>query len=374
MKSCLTRVAYQRSSLIANDLTSSYIAACTKTVISSPGMASSSSNISEEPYKMQIVEMKSAAVYEKWWRRYNDYADGRSSSTNDVKTFMNWLCTMKQSKEFAPTTIISAGSCVNSKMKLNFDVNFMDHVLVKDIIKGLQKESAPKQASVFTMEQIEMFVLNAPETLDIRIKKIAALVAIQGALRISEVVNIGYDDVTFLNNASMSIRIKCSKTDQAGKGYSFIITPNVNAQLYAVLRMRTYMELIETKNGRLFRSATKAGKLGKQPIGVNSMAAIPRFIATFLELPNVDEFSGHSFRRTSATLLSEKGMGLLELKQHGRWKSTAVCERYVDNTVVKKMKTSNLLQNVDEGSASSNDEIVTFTNCSFVNCNINMVK
>ena len=334
----------------------------------------SSSNISEKPYKMQIVEMKSAAVYEKWWRRYNEYADGRSSSTNDVKTFMNWLCTMKQSKEFAPTTIISAGSCVNSKMKLNFDVNFMDHVLVKDIIKRLQKESAPKQASVFTMEQIEMFVLNAPETLDIRIKKIAALVAIQGALRISEVVNIGYDDVTFLNNGSMSIRIKCSKTDQAGKGHSFIITPNVNAQLCAVLRMRTYMELIETKNGRLFRSATKAGKLGKQPIGVNSMAAIPRFIATFLELPNVDEFSGHSFRRTSATLLSKKGMGLLELKQHGRWKSTAVCERYVDNTIVKKMKTSNLLQNVDEGSASSNDEILTFTNCSFMNCNINMVK
>ena len=182
-------------------------------------MASSSSNISEEPYKMQIVEMKSAAVYEKWWRRYNEYADGRSSSTNDVKTFMNWLCTMKQSKEFAPTTIISAGSCVNSKMKLNFDVNFMDHVLVKDIIKRLQKESAPKQASVFTMEQMEMFVLNAPETLDIRIKKIAALVAIQRALRISEVVNIGYDDVTFLNNGSMSIRIKCSKTDQAGKGF-----------------------------------------------------------------------------------------------------------------------------------------------------------
>ena len=115
MKSCLTRVAYQRSSLIANDLTSSYIAACTKTVISSPGMASSSSNISEEPYKMQIVEMKSAAVYEKWWRRYNEYADGRSSSTNDVKTFMNWLCTMKQSKEFAPTTIISAGYAAQRK-------------------------------------------------------------------------------------------------------------------------------------------------------------------------------------------------------------------------------------------------------------------
>ena len=57
-------------------------------------MASSSSNISKEPYKMQIVEMKSATVYEKWWRHYNEYADGRSLSTNDVKTFMNWLCTV----------------------------------------------------------------------------------------------------------------------------------------------------------------------------------------------------------------------------------------------------------------------------------------
>ena len=136
--------------------------------------------------------------------------------------------------------------------------------------------------------------------------------------------------------------------------------------------MKSYMEVIETKNGRLFRSATKAGKLSQQPIGVNSMAAIPRFIATFVELPNVDEFSGHSFRRS--TLLSEKGMSLLELKQHGRWKSTGVCERYVDNTVVKKMKTSNLLQNVNEGSTSSNDKIATFANSSFVNCNINMVN
>ena len=49
----------------------------------------SSGNDSEQPYQMQIVDMKSASVYEKWWRRYNEYAEGRSSSTNDVKTIMN---------------------------------------------------------------------------------------------------------------------------------------------------------------------------------------------------------------------------------------------------------------------------------------------
>ena len=65
---------------------------------------------------------------------------------------------------------------------------------------------------------------------------------------------------------SMSIRIKCSKTDQAGKGHSFIITPNVNAQLCAVLRMRTYMELIETKTDNCF------GLLQKPVNSANSLS------------------------------------------------------------------------------------------------------
>ena len=58
--------------------------------------------------------------------------------------------------------VITVTSCVNSKVKVDFDKNFMDQVS-QDIIKKLHKKSAPKQASVFTMEQIENFVLNAPE-------------------------------------------------------------------------------------------------------------------------------------------------------------------------------------------------------------------
>ena len=49
-------------------------------------------------------------------------------------------------------------------------------------------------------------------------RKIIAPVAIQGALRISEVVMLEYEDVTLLNNGSMSMHIKSSKTDQAAQG------------------------------------------------------------------------------------------------------------------------------------------------------------
>ena len=110
--------------------------------------------------------------------------------------------------------------------------------------------------------------------------------------------------------------------------------------------MKTCMDLLDPKTGRLFRSATKSGKVGRQPIGINTMGAIPRKIAEFLQLANIAEYSGHSFPRTSATVLSEKGIGLVELKQHGRWKSTSVCERYVNNTICKKMKKAcDMIQN-----------------------------
>ena len=69
-------------------------------------------------------------------------------------------------------------------------------MLVKDTVKKLHRESAPKQASIFTTEQIENFVRNASETMDYKIKKIIALTTIQGALRVSNIVNLEYKDIT----------------------------------------------------------------------------------------------------------------------------------------------------------------------------------
>lgn len=344
----------------------------------------SNTNISE-PYINHLMDIKSKSVYDKWSKRYSDYAKTRNIEENNVTTFMNWLCSMNDSKQFAPTTIVTAGSCVNSRMKLSNNINFMNHILVKDLIKKICRNHAPKQAAAFSSEQIEQFVLNASDSLDIEVKKLIAQIGIQGALRVSELVNLEYNDVTFLENGAVDIFIKKSKTDPASKGHHFIITPNCNPKLCCVTRLQKYMDLMDTKMGRLFRKISPSGKPTRQPIGINTMGTLPRFIAHFLDLTNVDEFSGHSFRRTSATLLSEQGVSLVELKQHGRWKSSSVAERYVNNTKVAKMKTSNLLQNSTDacssnvvrkiiGQTSKSLESKSFDNCSFSNCSINIVN
>ena len=324
-----------------------------------------------EAYMQDLMTIKSSAIYDKWWNRYNLYSSERSKNVDDVTTFLNWLCSMKQ--QFSGSTIISAGSCVNSRIKLLHQKNFMDHMLVKDVIKKLHRNHVPKQACVFTKEQIDRFVLNAPEHMHFLVKKLVALIGIQGALRISEITNLEFNDITFMPNGSVNVRIKSSKTDTAGRGHSFIITPNCDKKLCLVIRLRNYINDFNIKSGKLFRNVSKVGKL-LNPIGINTMGRIPRIIAEFLELSNADEFTGHSFRRTSATFLSEKGIGLVELKQHGRWKSSSVAEGYVNNTNVAKTKASNMLQNVVENGVVSNETLgpSAFLHCSFVNCNISM--
>lgn len=80
------------------------------------------------------------------------------------------------------------------------------------------------------------------------------------------------------------------------------------------------------------------GKCLRQVIGKNKFANMPRQIATYLNLPNMDLYTGHSFRRTSATLLADSGASISTLKRHGGWKSSTVAEGYVEDSVENKTK------------------------------------
>jgi hypothetical protein len=52
------------------------------------------------------------------------------------------------------------------------------------------------------------------------------------------------------------------------------------------------------------------------------MGKVPKTIAAFLELPNPELYTGHCFRRSSATHISNSGGDLLSIKRLGGWKSS----------------------------------------------------
>ena len=52
-------------------------------------------------------------------------------------------------------------------------------------------------------------------------------------------------------------------------------------------------------------TSKQPSRFTKQVIGQNPLTDVPQFIAEKLLLPDVKSYSGHSFRRTAATLAAE---------------------------------------------------------------------
>lgn len=88
----------------------------------------------------------------------------------------------------------------------------------------------------------------------------------------------------------------------------------------------------------------RGGKCIQQRVGVHTIGGIPKKIAQFLNLQNPEGYTGHCFRRTSATLLANAGVGLSVLKRHGGWKSSSVAEQYIEDSLEGKTKVARMIQ------------------------------
>ena len=136
------------------------------------------------------------------------------------------------------------------------------------------------------------------------------------------------------------------------------------------------MDSVSDKNGRFFRNFNiKAKNYSVQPMGINSIAAIPKFIASFLQLKNPERFTGHCFRRSSATVLADSGATRLTLKRQFRWKSDTVAEGYLAESKALKTDVASALTintNSFESSVENSKVVkqVNITNCSNVVINL----
>ena len=94
------------------------------------------------------------------------------------------------------------------------------------------------------------------------------------------------------------------------------------------------------------------GKCENRPIGINKIGELPKRIAEFLKLPDPQLYTGHCFRRTSATLLVDGGADITTLKRHTAHKSTTVAEGYINESLQNKINTGNTIVKSIDISAS----------------------
>lgn len=158
-----------------------------------------------------------------------------------------------------------------------------------------------------------------------------------GACRRSELLNMKLDHI---DNKGDILIVTVPETKN-NITRTFTITNKTVDGLNLLTIYNKYISLrpTHTPHNRLFISY-KNNKCTVQPIGKNTFSKIPGKIATFFKLPEPGTYTGHCFRRSSATLLANSGSDLVTLKKHGGWRSSAVAEGYIDDCLSNKINIS----------------------------------
>lgn len=74
---------------------------------------------------------------------------------------------------------------------------------------------------------------------------------------------------------------------------------------------------LETKRRDNFFLQYHNGKRSIQVIGISTIGKMPKLIVQFLKLSDAAEYTGHSFRSTSATIFADTGATTMDFQRHG---------------------------------------------------------
>ena len=162
-------------------------------------------------------------------------------------------------------------------------------------------------------------------------------VAYDAMLRRSELISLQVSDLLEEIGGHGTLLVRRSKTDTEGQGEIVWVGPDT---LRLVRRWRKRAGIEE---GYLFRSLDKGGTvLGALPPG--QVARIFKRMARKAGLPPsvVRSLSGHSARVGAAQDMIAAGMELPAILQAGRWKSTAMVNRYGERLLANRSAAAKL--------------------------------
>lgn len=175
----------------------------------------------------------------------------------------------------------------------------------------------------------------------------ALIFGISGACRREELANIKINDVQHQGEI-LVIKIPDTKTKVPR-------TFTIEGEFARLVKNYESLRPSRTTSDRFFVNYQK-GKCTIQVIGKNKFGAMPKQIAEYLNLLDPSLYTGHSFRRTSATLLANSGADLITLKRHGGWKSSTVAESYIEDSINNKRKIGHLIANSISITPQTSDE------------------
>ncbi|XP_061704420.1 uncharacterized protein LOC133515846 [Cydia pomonella] len=254
--------------------------------------------------ELTFLPEKSRDKYLKAYDNFNKWRLENSENTMSETVLLSYFMHLSHTKQ--PPTMWSIYSMLKATIKTKDDVHIEDYKELVTFLKGMSVGHNPKKSKIFTPSDIDKFINEAPDIIYLGAKVILIL-GINGGCRTNELLNLTVDGIE--KHSETLLLIKLPKTSN---NRSFV----VREEYVQIVEQYKSLRPPNTKTDRFFLQYHK-GKCSRQPMGVNKIGGIPRDIATYLKLPDPQLYTGHCFKRTSATLLADSGADLTLLKRQG---------------------------------------------------------
>ncbi len=260
--------------------------------------------------------------------------NGLSSIPTEPKILALYLTHLSANSKFSTLKRRIASISVIHKLK----GHYLDtkHPIIMENLHGIKrvKGSNQKAKKPILINDLKTIInkideINLPEKKQLRDKALI-LIGFSGGFRRSELVNIDYDDLEFVNEG-VKIFIKRSKTDQSGEGMIKAIPYFDNKIFCPVTKLKDWINFSEMKSGKVFGISDK------------SVALI---IKKYLSLSGFDanKYGGHSLRSGFATSAAEFGAEERNIMAMTGHKTTQMVRRYIQEANLFKNNALNKIK------------------------------
>ena len=260
--------------------------------------------------------------------------NGFNSLPTEPKILALYLTHLSATSKFSTLKRRIASISVIHKIK----GHYLDtkHPIIMENLHGIRrvKGSNQKAKKPILINDLKLIINSIDQNIKSEKRKIRdktiILLGFSGGFRRSELVNIDYEDLDFVNEG-VKIFIKRSKTDQSGEGMIKAIPYFNNKSFCPVLSLKKWINNLKIKSGKIFDISDKT-----------VVHIVKKY--TFLSGLNPNRYAGHSLRSGFATSAAEFGAEERNIMTMTGHKTTQMVRRYIQEANLFKNNALNKIK------------------------------
>jgi site-specific recombinase XerD len=260
--------------------------------------------------------------------------NGFQSLPTDPKILALYLTYLSATSKFSTLKRRIASISVIHKMKGHYiDTK---HPVIMENLMGIKrvKGSNQKSKKPLLIKDLKLIINAILESNEKDIRKLRdksiMLIGFSGGFRRSELVNIEYEDIEFVEEG-VKIFVKRSKTDQSGEGMIKAIPYFDNSNYCPVMSLKNWINIAKINDGKVFDISDKGVAL---------------IIKKYVKIAGLDSkrYAGHSLRSGFATSTAESGAEERNIMAMTGHKTTQMVRRYIKEANLFKNNALNKIE------------------------------